>query len=159
MRGFNGGGESARGDRVGFVGEGPSARPGGLRTSRVSPPAPPGFGGLYNRFWFGVLGVMGPRAERVVGSGWESPLAGGLTRPSPTVGKNMCFSNLRFALPANASDRSESAPLIFVSVRKKSVVCFLQLTENLNEPLFRLEGRRERIRIERRNQEIEAGFS
>ena len=47
MLGFDAGGDSARGDRVGFVGEG-----------RVSPPAPPGFGGLYNRFWFGVLGLQ-----------------------------------------------------------------------------------------------------
>ncbi len=73
MRGFDAGGDSARGDWVGFVGEG-----------RVSPPAPPGFGGIYNRGWFWALTVMGPRAGRVVGSGWESPLAGGLTRPSPT---------------------------------------------------------------------------
>ncbi len=58
MRGFDAGGDSARGDRVGFVGEG-----------RVSPPAPPGFGGLHNRFWFGVLAGTGPRAGRVVGSG------------------------------------------------------------------------------------------
>ena len=73
MVGFSAGGDSACGDRVGFVGEG-----------RVSPPAPPGFGGLYNRCWFGALAVTGPRAERVVGSGWRAPLAGGLTRPSPT---------------------------------------------------------------------------
>ena len=122
MLGFNAGGDSARGDRIGFVGEG-----------RGSPPAPPGFGGLYNRFWFGVLGVQGPRAERVVGSGWESPLAGGLSRlvlseaeePSPTVGKNMRCSNPRLARAAKSHKRSESAPLIFVSVRKNSVVCFL----------------------------------
>jgi len=73
MLGYNAGGDSARGDWVGFVGEG-----------RVSPPAPPGFGGIYNRVSFPALAVMGPRAGRVVGSGWGSPLAGGLTRPSPT---------------------------------------------------------------------------
>ncbi len=88
MLGFNAGRDRARGDRVGFVGEG-----------RVSPPAPPGFGGLYNRSWFEALAVTGPRAERVVGSGWESPLAGGLTRPSPRT------------------PTTETAPLIFVSVR------------------------------------------
>ena len=37
MRGFDAGGDSARGDRIGFVGEG-----------RVSPPAPPGFGATYD---------------------------------------------------------------------------------------------------------------
>ena len=48
MPGINIGGDSAPGDRVGFVGEG-----------RVSPPAPPGFGGTYDRFWFWALVVMG----------------------------------------------------------------------------------------------------
>ena len=66
MLGFDAGGDSARGDRVGFVGQG-----------RVSPPGPPGFGGIYNWFWFGALAAIGPRAGRVVGSGWEPPLAGG----------------------------------------------------------------------------------
>ena len=66
MLGFNAGGDSARGDRFGFVQEG-----------GVSPPAPPGFGGIYNRGWFSAFAVIGPRAGRAVGSGWGSPLAGG----------------------------------------------------------------------------------
>jgi len=140
MLGFNAGGDSAPGDRFGFVGEG-----------RISPPAPPGLGRPYNRLWFGVLAVTGPRAERVVGSGWETPLAGGLIRPSPTVVKNMCHSNARLARAAKSHNKSESARLIFVSVRKNSTVCFLQLTENLIEPLFRLDILSERRRIERRN--------
>jgi hypothetical protein len=53
--------------------------------------------------------------------------------------KNACFSNARFARPAETSDRSNPAPFIFVSVRKNSAVCFVGVTENLNEPLFRLE--------------------
>ena len=53
--------------------------------------------------------------------------------------KNTCFSTSRFSLPPNARDRNDPRPFIFVSVRKISVVCFLQLTENLNEPLFRID--------------------
>jgi hypothetical protein len=42
------------------------------------------------------------------------------------------------------------APSIFVSVRKKSVVCFLQLTRNLNDTMFRLERVAERTKLKGR---------
>jgi len=42
------------------------------------------------------------------------------------------------------------APLNFVSVRKKSVVCFVRLTEILIEPLFRLEQVPKRRKFEGR---------
>ena len=51
-----------------------------------------------------------------------------------------CFSNYSLARPGNAGKRNKSAPLIFVSVRKKSALYFLQLTEILIEPLFRLDS-------------------
>jgi len=60
MLGYNAGGDSARGDRIGFVQEG-----------EVSPPAPPGFGGTYDRFWFWALVVMG----HALGARWGA--AGG----------------------------------------------------------------------------------
>ena len=41
-------------------------------------------------------------------------------------------------------------PSNFVSVRKKSAVCFVQLTEILIEPLFRLEQVRKRRKFEGR---------
>jgi hypothetical protein len=53
--------------------------------------------------------------------------------------KGACFSNAGLACAVNSSDISDPAPPIFVSVRNNSVLCFVQLTENLNEPLFRLE--------------------
>ena len=56
------------------------------------------------------------------------------------LGGNTCFSSHRLTRPGNAGKKSESAPLIFVSVRKKSALCFLQLTEILIEPLFRLDS-------------------
>ena len=61
---------------------------------------------------------------------------------------NACFSTPRPSPPLNSRDRSDSPPLIFVSVRKNSALCFLKLTRNLIAPLFRLEVRGERIRIE-----------
>jgi len=56
------------------------------------------------------------------------------------LGGNTCFSSHRLTRPGNAGKRNKSAPLIFVSVRKKSALCFLQLTEILIEPLFRLDS-------------------
>ncbi|MGA8075050.1 MAG: hypothetical protein WB995_16370, partial [Candidatus Acidiferrales bacterium] len=50
--------------------------------------------------------------------------------------------------------KSIRGPLNFVSVRKKSVVCFVQLTGILIEPLFRLERVPERRKFEGR-----AGFA
>jgi hypothetical protein len=41
-------------------------------------------------------------------------------------------------------------PSIFVSVRKKSAVCFLQLTQNLNDTMFRLERVAERTKFKGR---------
>ena len=55
------------------------------------------------------------------------------------LGGNTCFSSHRLTRPGNAGKRNKSAPLIFVSVRKKSALYFLQLTGILIEPLFRLD--------------------
>jgi len=48
-------------------------------------------------------------------------------------------SHSRPTQPFKTADKNKSAPPIFVSVRKKSALCFLQLTEILIEPLFRLD--------------------
>jgi len=57
---------------------------------------------------------------------------------SPT--KITRFSDPRLTRTFKTAKKTESAPLIFVSVRKKSALCFLQLTEILIEPLFRLDS-------------------
>jgi hypothetical protein len=122
MRGFDAGGDCARGDRVGFVGEG-----------RVSPPAS---GDLLplptTRSARGLIHSRGVKPTPIVKP--AKTRRHGRANPA-------CPERSRRALPySRKRQRSESAALIFVSVRKKSALYFLQLTESLIEPLFRLDS-------------------
>jgi hypothetical protein len=59
---------------------------------------------------------------------------------------------LQLKNPAPIRTKRKKHPSKFVSVRKKSAVCFLQLTQNLNDTMFRLGRSAQRTRIERKNQ-------
>jgi len=67
-----------------------------------------------------------------------------------------CVFDLSSKIPvgfeANWRSKRIYGPLNFVSVRKKSALCFLQLTEILIEPLFRLKRVAKRTNLEGRAQ-------
>jgi len=96
----------------------------------------------------------GSRATRCPASGTHSA-------PSASL---RCVFDLSSKIPvgfeANWRSKRIYGPLNFVSVRKKSALCFLQLTEILIEPLFRLERVPKRTNLEGRAQFArgDAGF-
>ena len=97
------------------------------------------------RFNFDPIRLGGTRvfkhrnaARREAGS---PRLRGGHGFRFPTTPAKLTHSShSRPTQPFKTADNNKSAPLIFVSVRKKSALCFLQLTEILIEPLFRLDS-------------------
>ena len=90
--------------------------------------------------------VRGSRATRCPASG---------THSAPTAPLR-CVFDLSYKIPvgfeANWRSKRIYGPLNFVSVRKKSALCFLQLTEILIEPSFRLKRVAKRTNLEGRAQ-------